>query len=161
MGNNPRVFWKDGEYIEDTKENRQAIRITELEQQLNEAKAGWDSAIADLYAAAEIAKGMQSQLADERLAFDHANEVIGKLEADIAALSWTRITPETKFDRSLDYLLGRPLRGCSVIRGDDFQRDGAGAHLKRVGWTHFRPINPPPPSGAKGETIVFQENINE
>ena len=131
MGNNPRVFWKDGEYIEDTKENRQAIRITELEQQLNEAKAGWDSAIADLYAAAEIAKGMQSQL---------------------DALTWTEITPEMKFDRSLDYLLGRPLRGCSVIRGDDFQRDGAGAHLKRVGWTHFRPINPPPPSGAKGET---------
>ena len=69
-------------------------RIAALQSQLNEAKAGWDSAIADLYAAAEIAKGMQSQLADERLAFDHANEVIGKLEADIAALSWTRITLE-------------------------------------------------------------------
>ena len=77
---------------------------------------------------------------------------IAELEQQLAALSWARITPETKFDRSLDYLLGRPLRGCSVIRGDDFQRDGAGAHLKRVGWTHFRPINPPPPSGAKGET---------
>ena len=86
---------------------------------------------------------------------------IAELQSQLDALTWTEITPEMKFDRSLDYLLGRPLRGCSVIRGDDFQRDGAGAHLKRVGWTHFRPINPPPPSGAKGETIVFQENINE
>ena len=74
------------------------------------------------------------------------------LEQQLAALTWTEITPETKFDRSLDYLLGRPLRGCSVIRGDDFHRDCAGAHLKRVGWTHFRQINPPPPAGAKGET---------
>ena len=37
-------------------------RIAALQSQLNEAKAGWDSAISDLYAAAEIAKGMQSQL---------------------------------------------------------------------------------------------------
>ena len=107
------------------------IRIAELQSQLKEAKEGWSSAIADLYAAAEIAKGMQSRL---------------------DALTWTEITPEMKFDRSLDYLLGRPLRGCSVSRGDDFHRDCAGAHLKRVGWTHFRQINPPPPAGAKGET---------
>ena len=37
-------------------------RTAALQSQLKEAKEGWDSAIADLYAAAEIAKGMQSQL---------------------------------------------------------------------------------------------------
>ena len=58
-------------------------------------------------------------------------------------LDWQPITPETKFDRSLDYMLGRPLRGSTIIRGDDFQRDGAGKHLRKIGWTHFRPINPP------------------
>lgn len=61
----------------------------------------------------------------------------------LGALSWREITPETRFDKSLDYLLGRTLRGSSLIRGDDFQRDTAGKHLIAIGWTHFRAIAPP------------------
>ena len=150
MGNNPRVFWKDGEYIEDTKENRQAIRITELEQQLNEAKAGWDSAIADLYAAAEIAKGMQSQLADERLAFEHANEVIGKLEADIAALSWTQIAPENlpKVGDEVKYVKIAGKFNVGKMRVEIVEADWKEGWLQRsdaIVWAEYRrPLNPPP-----------------
>jgi hypothetical protein len=96
---------------------------------------------------------LEQQLADERLAFDHANEVIGKLEADIAALSWTRITLENLpkmgdmvliFDG--DYCVDNVLQ--PFANGKKNQLKG----WKNIGASHRRPINPPTPSGAKGET---------
>ena len=138
MGNNPRVFWKDGEYIEDTKENRQAIRITELEQQLNEAKAGWDSAISDLYAAAEIAKGMQSQLDAKWISVE---ERLPEL---------TLSTPNTRYSECV-----LVLSGGSVLIGDiNKWRDEEPVWSDNSGYLFIDPVThwqalPPPPSGAK------------
>ena len=91
---------------------------------------------------------LEQQLADERLAFDHANEVIGKLEADIAALSWTRITLENLpkmgdmvliFDG--DYCVDNVLQ--PFANGKKNQLKG----WKNIGASHRRPINPPTPPG--------------
>ena len=90
---------------------------------------------------------LEQQLADERLAFDHANEVIGKLEADIAALSWTRITPEN-LPRVGDEVLWFDEEGSIVYEVTSMHvLFSAQKWRDERGMTHRRPINPPTPPG--------------
>ena len=107
-------------------------RIAALQSQLKEAKEGWDSAIADLYAAAEIAKGMQSQL---------------------DALTWTEITPENLpkiGDELFAHHVFRVAQWNIVSSVTNIHATWRVDDFLNCGWTHFRPINPPPPSSAKG-----------
>ena len=101
-------------------------QVAALQSQLNEAKAGWDSAIADLYAAAEIAKGMQSQLDAKWISVDV------KLPPVMRAVLTTDGKRVTQTYRT----------------SHDKRMWGAWAPDQVTFW---QPL-PPPPSGAKGET---------
>ena len=101
-------------------------RTAALQSQLKEAKEGWDSAIADLYAAAEIAKGMQSQL---------------------DALTWTEITPENLpkiGDELFAHHVFRDAQWDTVSSVTNIHATWRVDDFLNCGWTHFRPINPPP-----------------
>ena len=121
------------------------IRIAELQSQLKEAKEGWSSAIADLYAAAEIAKGMQSQLdakwirVDERLPEATQGQVEGP------------------FIISDDVLCYWPADG-GIHEVCNYDHEDHRWSLVHKAFeepdcepTHWQPL-PAPPSGAKGET---------
>lgn len=77
-----------------------------------------------------------------------------RLKAQLAALQWTPITPETRFEQKKSYILHRHDDSgdhFTTIRGDDFQRRTAGVHLRdECHWLNFRAINPPDPSGVQG-----------
>ena len=110
-------------------------QVAALQSQLNEAKAGWDSAIADLYAAAEIAKGMQSQLDAKWISVETAMP-----EYDTDIVLWAQGWPQVYvgyWRHSHDWI-GR-------------QRGESDGPLPDTNPTHWQPL-PPPPSGAKGET---------
>ena len=95
-------------------------------------------------------KELEQQLADERLAFDHANEVIGKLEADIAALSWTQIAPENlpKVGDEVKYVKIAGKFNVGKMRVEIVEADWKEGWLQRsdaIVWAEYRrPLNPPP-----------------
>ena len=122
-------------------------RTAALQSQLKEAKEGWDSAIADLYAAAEIAKGMQSQLAAKWISVD----VSMPSEIDAEFWVWVRPNAGIRHDGSLIKADFSPhMRLCKTYQNRDGEvRFNCGA-LEEV--THYQRTPSPPPSGAKGET---------
>ena len=78
------------------------------------------------------------------------------LEQQLAALTWTEITPEN-LPTGRPYLLYFERDGEETYATGYFDRLTKSwfidqGRFVRVGYTHFFPINPPPPSGAKGET---------
>ena len=100
-------------------------RISELQSQLNEAKAGWDSAIADL----------QSQLDAKWISVETAMP-----EYDTDIVLWAQGWPQVYvgyWRHSHDWI-GR-------------QRGESDGPLPDTNPTHWQPL-PPPPAGAKGET---------
>ncbi len=85
---------------------------------------------------------LKAQLHDEALAFNHANEVVGELEAQLseaqaklAQMDWTQITPDNLPKVGDEVIYGNGKRVCSVTREYDF------TVWKATGDTHFRPIN--------------------
>ena len=80
-------------------------------------------------------------------------ERVAELEAKLAALDWTPIT-ESNLPKVGDEVMRFR---ADKIRQTVYAVDGTEEQNTLIiclarGDTHFRPINPPPPSGAKGET---------
>ena len=78
-----------------------------------------------------------------------------ELEQQLAALTWTEITPEN-LPTGRPYLLYFERDGEETYATGYFNRLTKSwfidqGRFVRVGYTHFFPINPPPPSGATGE----------
>jgi len=73
--------------------------ITKLEAENAKLKLERETAILNWEEGNKEIERLKIQLSDERLAFDHANEIIGKLEYDLAAseLTWqTGAVPDTE-----------------------------------------------------------------
>ena len=77
---------------------------------------------------------------------------IAELQSQLDALSWTKITPENLPKVGHEVFNPSDPKDCVRSVKHDW---GIGYKLTAEewllnGWTHFRPINPPPPSSAKG-----------
>ena len=84
---------------------------------------------------------------------EHEKKCAHSLQSQLDALTWTPITPEN-VPKVGDEVGGRGWGTSEVTLVTEEKlflcQDWQG--WVRNGYTHKRPINPPPPSGAKGET---------
>jgi len=106
-----------------------------IEEQLSTAQACHDFYPADPWLA---------------LCVRHLKHIV-ELKAQLAALQWTPISPEN-LPKAGDEVLGYedglfPVYPVSCI--PDHERSAEDWH--KHGWTHFRPIAPPEPSGVQAE----------
>ena len=86
---------------------------------------------------------------------EHEKKCAHSLQSQLDALTWTEITPEN-LPTGRPYLLYFERDGEETYATGYFNRLTKSwfidqGRFVRVGYTHFFPINPPPPSGAKGE----------
>jgi hypothetical protein len=82
------------------------------------------------------------------LAFKTCNKQrahIAELEAQLAALDWREITEKNLPDEGCE-IWGEE-NGIQDYGPEDYESTLAG--LREFGWTHFRPINPPPAPRSK------------
>ena len=105
-------------------------RIADLERDLAEAKAGWDSCIADLRTAAQICKQTEDQLAEAR-----------------KAAEWTLITPENPL--KIGDEAGKHTRSGYFERLDVTSKFRLPKRVLDEGWIYRRHLNPPAPKGSK------------
>ena len=78
---------------------------------------------------------------------------IAELQAQLAALTWTEITPENLpkiGDELFAHHVFRVAQWDTVSSVTNIHATWRVDDFLNCGWTHFRPINPPPPSSAKG-----------
>lgn len=83
---------------------------------------------------------------------EHEKKCAHSLQSQLDALTWTEITPEN-LPRVGDEVLWFDEEGSIVYEVTSMHvLFSAQKWRDERGMTHRRPINPPPPSGAKGET---------
>jgi hypothetical protein len=93
----------------------------------------------------KITATLRTQLADEELAFNHATEVVGKLETDLAeakkAAKWTLIDAK-HLPKVGDQVWGKS-RLLLQVDEEDLLRYPDWQDWIRNWYTHYRPINAP------------------
>ena len=78
---------------------------------------------------------------------------IAELQSQLDALTWTEITPENLpkiGDELFAHHVFRDAQWDTVSSVTNIHATWRVDDFLNCGWTHFRPINPPPPSSAKG-----------
>ena len=94
-----------------------------------------------------------ARLAERQLTPDQRR--IAELQSQLDALTWTEITPENLpkiGDELFAHHVFRVAQWDTVSSVTNIHATWRVDDFLNCGWTHFRPLNPPPPSGAKGET---------
>jgi hypothetical protein len=103
-------------------------------------------------AIAELRAELHAMTVDRNLWQDDHNDdcpylaEVAELRTEVERMSWKPITPDTKFDKDSHYVIAGFIGGqlfYEALEGRHFQLKDAARHLRIIGRTHYRPINPP------------------